>query len=55
MARMMGASTTALADKYVATGQASESDIKDYVQSTNNDQFWTIYYATVSVVATKRP
>lgn len=53
MARMMGASTTALADKYVATGEARKSDIQQYVQNTNDDKFWTIYYGTVSVVARK--
>ena len=52
MARMMGTSTSALADKYVATGEASESDIDRCIEKTNDDQFWTVYYSTVSVIAT---
>lgn len=53
MARMMGASTRALADKYVATGEATEGDIDEYIRNTSNDQFWTVYYSTVSVIARK--
>lgn len=55
MARMMGASERALADKYVATGEASHADIERCIDNTNDDQFWTVYYSTVSVIATKRP
>jgi ubiquinone/menaquinone biosynthesis C-methylase UbiE len=54
MARMMGASTNALAEKYVATGEASEADLDEYVRKTTDERFWTVYYATVSVIATKR-
>ena len=53
MAQMMGASERALADKYVATGEASHADVERYIGSTNDDQFWTVYYSTVSVVAMK--
>lgn len=53
MARMMGTSTRALADKYIATGEASEADIDRYIDNTNDNQFWTVYYSTISVVATK--
>ena len=55
MARMMGASERALADKYVATGEASHADIERCIDNTNDDQFWTVHYCTVTVVATKRP
>ncbi len=34
---------------------ATESDIDLYVRNTNDDQFWTVYYSTVSVTATRRP
>ena len=53
MAQMMSASTRALADKYVATGEATEDDIDRRIQNANNDELWTVYYSTVSVVATK--
>jgi SAM-dependent methyltransferase len=55
MARMMGASERALADKYVATGEASHADIEHCIDKTNDDQHWAVYYSTVSVVATKPP
>jgi hypothetical protein len=53
MARMMGESTKALREKYVATGQADPADIEKYIENTNNDQFWAVYYSTVSVIAAK--
>ena len=33
MARMMGASTKALGEKYVATGEADPSDIERYIEN----------------------
>jgi SAM-dependent methyltransferase len=53
MARMMGESTRTLRDKYIATGEADCADIEKYIESANDDRFWTIYYSTVSVVAQK--
>jgi precorrin-6B methylase 2 len=53
MARMMGASKRALADKYVATGEASRADIERCIENTTDDRFWTVYYSTISVVATR--
>lgn len=53
VARMMAASQQALADEYVATGEASDSDIEQYVRSADDRQFWTVYYCTVSIVAQK--
>ena len=53
MARMMAASTTALADKYVTTGEASQQDIEQYLRNAEDEQFWTIYYSTTSVIAAK--
>jgi SAM-dependent methyltransferase len=53
LARMMGESTRALADKYVATGEASLSDIERYIANAGNPCFWSVYYATVSVIAKK--
>jgi SAM-dependent methyltransferase len=53
LARMVGESTSALADKYVATGEASPSDIERYIANAGNRRFWAVYYATVSVIARK--
>lgn len=53
MARMMGASTRALAEKYIATGEADDEDIEEYIRNTENEQVWSVYYSTVSVVAMK--
>src|SRR5439155_19889569 len=53
VARMMAASTRALAAKYVDTGEATDSDIEAYTTNAANDRFWAVYYATISVVARK--
>jgi len=53
MARLMGESTKALREKYVTTGEAGAADIEKYIENANNDQFWAVYYSTVSVVAVK--
>jgi predicted O-methyltransferase YrrM len=53
MAKMMGESTRAIRDKYVATGQAAPADIDRYIENANNQAFWAVYYITVSVVAVK--
>jgi hypothetical protein len=53
VARMMAASTTSLANTYVATGEAIRSDIERYVRNAADKKWWSIYYSTVSVVATK--
>ena len=54
MAQMMAASKKALADKYVATGEATLTDIHRCIDNDNDDQFWTVYYSTVSVIAKKK-
>jgi ubiquinone/menaquinone biosynthesis C-methylase UbiE len=51
MARMMGESTRALSEKYLATGEAGPTDIKKYIRNANDQGFWAVYYSTVSVVA----
>jgi len=55
VARVMGASAQALADRYVATGEARGSDVDEYVESAKDDRSWKVYYSTVSVVASKPP
>ena len=51
MARMMGHSTNALRDKYVATGKCDESDIDAYIEHSMDPNFWAVYYSTAAVVA----
>jgi SAM-dependent methyltransferase len=51
MARMMGESTRALREKYIATGEADATDIEKYIENANNARFWAVYYSTVSVIA----
>jgi SAM-dependent methyltransferase len=53
MARMMAASTRALAGKYVATGETRDGDIEAYIRNAENPRLWAVYYSTVSVVARK--
>lgn len=53
MARMMGASTSALAERYIATGEATRTDIDQYILNSGDQRFWTVYYTTVSLIATK--
>lgn len=51
LARMMAASTKALRDKYIATGEASPEDVDMYIADAHNERVWALYYATVSVIA----
>jgi len=50
MARMMGESTRALRDKYLATGAAGPTDVETYIRHANDSSLWSVYYSTVSVV-----
>jgi len=54
VAKVMGKSTEALADTYIATGEAEAADIKQYIANTEDPQYWSVYYSTTSVLA-KRP
>ena len=51
IARMMGESTRVLSAEYVATGEADEKDIKGYIEQAYASDYWSVYYATVSVIA----
>lgn len=53
IARIMGESTRALRDRYVATGEAGPEDIEAYIANANNERFWGVWYSTVSVIAAK--
>lgn len=53
MGQMMAESTDALREKYIATGEADAADIDEYIANSTNDEFWTVFYATISVIARK--
>jgi len=53
IATIMKMSTVQLAEKYVATGEATQEDIEKYCLFADDQNAWAIYYATVGVVAQK--
>ncbi|MGK7922618.1 MAG: class I SAM-dependent methyltransferase [Trichodesmium sp.] len=53
IAKMMKLSTIQLAQKYIATGKATQSDIENYCLFADDPQTSAIYYATVGVTAQK--
>lgn len=53
VATMMKMSTLQLAEKYIATGRATQQDIEQYCQFAEDSNTWAIYYATVGVTAQK--
>jgi ubiquinone/menaquinone biosynthesis C-methylase UbiE len=53
LAKMMKMSAVQLADKYIATGEASQEDIDNYCLFADDLKTWAIYYATVGIIAQK--
>ena len=53
IATVMKMSTLQLAEKYIATGIATQEDIEKYCLFADDQSAWAIYYATVGVVAQK--
>lgn len=53
IAKMMGHSAATLKDKYVRTQKASETDVQMYIENSVNEDFWAVYYSTVSVIGKK--
>ncbi len=51
IAKMMAASTDALREKYLATGEAEEADLEIYITNAAKPKHWSVYYTTVSVIA----
>lgn len=51
VARMMRMSAEQLRDKYLATRQASASDVDAYCEFAEDPRAWAIYYATIAVTA----
>ena len=46
-------STLQLAEKYIATGAATQKDLEEYCQFAENQSAWAIYHAMIGVVAQK--
>ena len=53
VAKVMSASTEALKEKYIETGECSEDDIGTYIKGAKDLRSFAIYYATTSIVGTK--
>lgn len=53
LATVMKLSALQLADQYLATGKVTPGEIDTYCSGTEDPRVWTIYYATVGVVAQK--
>lgn len=53
VAKVMGASAAALRAPYLATGEANKPDLDQYIANTQNPEYWTVYYSTISVIARK--
>ena len=53
IATVMKMSAERLADKYIATGKATQQDIEQYCQIAEDPRAWAIYYSTIGVTASK--
>lgn len=53
VATIMKMSAEQLAEKYIATGKATQPDIEQYCQFAEDPQSWAIYYSTIGVTARK--
>ncbi|PSM47987.1 SAM-dependent methyltransferase [Chroococcidiopsis sp. CCALA 051] len=53
IATVMKMSAERLADKYIATGKATQQDIERYCQIAEDPQSWAIYYSTIGATARK--
>lgn len=51
VAKLMAASADALREKYIGSGEANEGDIETYIKHAANDDYWSVYYTTISVRA----
>lgn len=53
MAQLMAASTSALKNDYIATGATTAADIESHLENTRANNYWSVYYSTISIVAKK--
>lgn len=51
IANLMGESALVLSQEYRKTGEATAHDIHQYVANAKNQEFWSVYYSTISVIA----
>ena len=51
IATVMKLSTVQLAEKYIATGEATQADIEQYCLFSEDQNAWAIYYATIGITA----
>lgn len=54
IAKVMRHSTVTLKDQYIKTQKASEQDIHMYIENSVNEDFWAVYYSTISVVGKRQ-
>jgi len=54
VATVMKMSAMQLAEQYLATGQATRTDLERYCQFADTPNAWAIYYATVGAIAQKQ-
>ena len=53
MATIMKLSAHQLAERYLATGRVTKTDLTRYVRFTEDPDSWAVYHATVAVMAQK--
>lgn len=53
VAKVMGSSAATLQSKYIQTQKASVQDIQIYLTNSSDNDFWTIYYSTISIIGRK--
>lgn len=53
IARMMGCSAATLKENYIKTQKASEQDVQIYINNSVDENFWSVYYSTISIVGRK--
>jgi len=53
VAKVMGSSAVTLQNNYVQTQKASIPDVETYINNSIDNNFWTVYYSTISIVGRK--
>ena len=51
IANLMGESARALSHEYLKTGEATEDDLHQYEKNSHNPAYWSVYYSSISVIA----
>lgn len=53
VAKVMGSSAATLQNNYIKTQKASVQDVEAYINNSIDNNFWTVYYSTISIVGKK--